>query len=209
MLDVFGQRRQSLLNLLLERKDGLTIDQMAAALGITRTAVREHVGALERERLISTGALASSTGGRPGRLYALTARGMALFPKQYDLMAKLLLESLAHRLGAAEAEREMRSMGAGLAQQLKGKVTGRTLGERTRQVAAIMRELGYEASANDGESPSIAALNCVFHELARADQTVCALDLSLIENLADATVEHHACMARGDNACVFCLKARP
>ena len=66
MLDVFGQRRQSLLNLLLERKDGLTIDQMAAALGITRTAVREHVGALERERLIAAGALAGSTGGRPG-----------------------------------------------------------------------------------------------------------------------------------------------
>jgi predicted ArsR family transcriptional regulator len=209
MLDVMGQRRQSLLSLLLERKDGLTIDQMAAALGITRTAVREHVGALERERLISAGAFASSTGGRPGRLYVLTPRGMALFPKQYDLMAKLLLESLAHRLGAAEAERELRSMGAGLAQRLKSKVTGRTLGERTRQVAAIMRELGYEASASDGASPSIAALNCVYHELARADQTVCALDLSLIENLAEATVEHSACMARGDNACVFCLKARP
>lgn len=64
MLDVFGQRRQSLLNLLLERKDGLTIEQMAGALGITRTAVREHVGALERERLIAAGALAGSKIGR-------------------------------------------------------------------------------------------------------------------------------------------------
>lgn len=208
MLDVFGRRRQSLLNLLLEKKDGLTIDQMAAALGITRTAVREHVGALERERLIAAGALANSTGGRPGRLYALTPRGMALFPKQYDLMARLLLESLAARLGKAETERELRTLGASLAAQLKHKVRGRTLAERTRAVAALMRELGYEASAPEGGDTRIEALNCVYHELAQADQTVCALDLALIENLAGAQVEHRACMARGDNACVFCLRQK-
>lgn len=208
MLDVFGQRRQSLLNLLLERKQGLTIDQMASALGITRTAVREHVGALERERLIAAGALAGSTGGRPGRLYALTARGMSLFPKKYDLIARLLLGALSQRLGAAETEKEMRALGAALAAQLKANVTGRTLEERTRAVAALMRELGYEASARDGAT-TIEALNCVYHELARTDQTVCALDLSLIANLADAHVEHRACMARGDNACVFCLSRKP
>ena len=208
MLDIFGQRRQSLLNLLLERKEGLTIDQMAGALGITRTAVREHVGALERERLIAAGALAGSTGGRPGRLYALTARGMGLFPKKYDLIARLLLESLSQRLGATETEKEMRALGATLAGQLKSSVAGKTLQERVRSVAALMRELGYEASAPEGAA-TIEALNCVYHELARSDQTVCALDLSLIENLADAQVEHRACMARGDNACVFCLSEKP
>lgn len=208
MLDVFGQRRQSLLNLLLERKEGLTIDQMAGALGITRTAVREHVGALERERLIAAGAFAGSTGGRPGRLYALTSRGMSLFPKQYDLIARLLLEQLSQRLGAAEAERELRTLGASLAAKLRDNVRGRTLAERTREIAALMRELGYEASARKDGEPTIEALNCVYHELAQSDQTVCALDLALIENLADAQVEHRACMARGDNACVFCLKAK-
>ena len=50
-------------------------------------------------------------------------------------------------------------------------------------------------------------MNCVYHELAQADQRICALDLVLIETLADADVEPQA-MARGDNACVFCLKPR-
>jgi predicted ArsR family transcriptional regulator len=208
MLDVIGQRQQALLSLLLEHKEGLTIDQMAAALGITRTAVREHVGALERDRLVEPGAFAGSTGGRPGRRYALTDRGLALFPKHYDLMARLLLEALTERLGAADAERELRALGARLAAQLKPRVGAGSLAKRTRAVAALMRELGYEASAPDAASPRIEALNCVYHELARADQIVCALDLALIENLADAKVEHRACMARGDNACVFCLKAK-
>ena len=71
-----------------------------------------------------------------------------------------------------------------------------------------MRELGYEASARKDGEPVIEALNCVYHELAKSDRTVCALDLALIESLADAEVEHRACMARGDNACVFCLKTK-
>jgi predicted ArsR family transcriptional regulator len=206
MLDVIGQRQRALLSLLLEEKQGLTIDQMAAALRITRNAVREHVGALERDRLIAPGAFATSTGGRPGRRYALTERGLALFPKHYDLMARLLLEALTQRLGAAEAERELRALGARFAAQFKAKVGGGALSERTVAVAALMRDLGYEASAS--AKHTIEALNCVYHELARANQSVCALDLALIEELADAKVEHRACMARGDNACVFCLKPK-
>ncbi|HYD88980.1 MAG TPA: methanogen output domain 1-containing protein [Vitreimonas sp.] len=205
MLDAFGQRQRDLLNLLLQQKDGLTIDQMASSLGITRSAVREHVSALERDRLIAGGPLALSTGGRPGRRYALTDRGLALFPKQYDLMARLLLESLTQRLGGAEAERELRSLGSQLGAQTRAKVGAGNLSERARAAAEVMRELGYQSSVREDATPSIEALNCVFHELARRNPSVCALDLSLIETITDARVEHRACMARGDNACVFCL----
>jgi predicted ArsR family transcriptional regulator len=208
MLDVIGQRQQALLSLLLQQKEGLTIDQMAASLGITRTAVREHIGALERDRLVAPGAFALSTGGRPGRRYTLTERGVAIFPKQYDLMARMLLEALTQRLGAAEAERELRALGEKLASQMKHKVSGATLAERARSIADLMRELGYASSAPNADAPTIEALNCIYHDLARADQTVCALDLALIGSLAEAKVEHRACMARGDNACVFCLKPK-
>lgn len=208
MLDVIGQRQQALLNLLLETKQGLTIDQMAAQLGITRTAVREHVAALERDRLITAGALASSTGGRPGRLYALTPRGLALFPKQYDLMARMLLGALTQHLGTEGTEAALGDLGKTLGSQLKPQIAAGNLAERTRAIAALMGELGYQASAPAADEPTIEALNCVYHELARDNQSVCQLDLALIGTLADAHVEHRACMARGDNACVFCLKAK-
>lgn len=202
MLEVIGQRQQALLGLLLERKDGLTIDQMAAALKISRNAVREHVGALERDRLIEAGPFAGSTGGRPGRLYRLTSRGLALFPKHYDLLARLLLEALTARVGADGAREELRALGARLAAQLAPRLPP---GDRAHAIAELMRGLGYEASATDGDT--IEALNCVYHELARNDPSVCQLDLALIGALAKSDVEHRACMARGDNACVFCLRA--
>jgi predicted ArsR family transcriptional regulator len=208
MLEVVGQRQQALLRLLLAHKDGLTIDQLAARLAITRTAVREHVAALERDRLVAPRAALPSTGGRPSRPYALTARGHALFPKHYDLMAQLLLESLARRVGEGDVREELAVLGRRLAGQLKQKVAGATLAERAGEVAALMRDLGYEASLRDGEVPTIGALNCVFHELAFRDPTVCALDLALIGTLAGAEVEHRSCMARGDNECAFCLRPK-
>lgn len=208
MLEIIGQRQRAMLNLLLEHKAGLTIDQITASLGITRSAVREHLGALERDRLVAPGAFAVSTGGRPGRRYALTPKGVAIFPKQYDLMARMLLQALTQHLGAGKAEGALRDLGVKLAAQLKARIPSSKLPERTRAVAELMKELGYEASVADSAEPTIEALNCVYHELAQRDQAVCALDVSLIEALADANIEHRACMARGDNACVFCLKPK-
>jgi DeoR family suf operon transcriptional repressor len=208
MLDVIGRRQQALLHLLLERKQGLTVDQMAAGLGITRTAVREHVAALERDRLIAPGEALPSTGGRPGRRYALTARGLALFPKHYDLMARLLLASLARHIGTGEIAPELAALGSRLAAELKPKVNGGALAERAAATAELMRDLGYEATLVDDGGPAIDALNCVYHELARDDQSICALDVALIGDLAEAEVEHRACMARGDDSCRFCLKPR-
>lgn len=207
MLDVIGPRQQALLTLLLENKKGLTIDQIAASLAITRNAVREHVSALERDRLIAPGALVV-TRGRPGRLYALTAKGLDLFPKQYGLLARLLLESLTQKLGADNVEAELGALGARLAADLKARITATALPEKARQIAQIMRELGYESEArsSEGAAPAIEAFNCVYHELAQAEPRVCRLDLALLEGLADATVEHRACMARGDASCVFCFK---
>ena len=121
MLEAFGGRQRDLLTLLLNNKKGLTIDRMAAALNITRNAVREHVSALERDRLVAPAAF-TVTGGRPGRVYALTDRGLALFPKHYDLMARMLLESLVTKLGGPGAEEELTKLGERIAAQLKARI---------------------------------------------------------------------------------------
>jgi predicted ArsR family transcriptional regulator len=208
MLTAFGDRQRDLLTLLLNNKKGLTIDQMAAALNITRNAVREHVSALERDRLVAPRAF-TVTGGRPGRVYALADRGFELFPKHYDLMARMLLESLIARLGGSGADEELRKLGVRMADQLKPRVPAGALPARAGAVADLMAELGYEATLAEGESaPTIEAQNCVYHELAKSDRTVCSLDLALIAELADAAVEHKTCMARGDDSCRFCLRAR-
>lgn len=203
MLDVIGGRRQDIMNLLLAEKDGLTVDQMAAQLSITRTAVRDHVRSMERDELIEPRLAPTPTGGRPGTLYLLTARGHAMFPKNYDGIARMLLETLVARIGPKEAEKELQALGRKLAAQFKSRVGGGSLERKAADIAELMEELGFSAAS---EGNVIEAQNCVYHELARANPGVCNLDLALIGELSSARVDHQACMARGDNSCRFCLK---
>jgi predicted ArsR family transcriptional regulator len=67
-----------------------------------------------------------------------------------------------------------------------------------------MRELGYEAHLSGARSDEeIEAHNCVFHDLAMRDPTICAVDLALLEALSGRAVEHRTCMAKGARSCRF------
>ena len=74
-------------------------------------------------------------------------------------------------------------------------------------IASLMRELGYESKAVEGgDGLEIEAHNCVFHDLAMADQTICEVDLSLLRSLSGKDVEHRRCMARGERSCRFAFR---
>src|SRR5690349_19940003 len=98
MMEAFGERQQQLLKTLLRRKGGLSIDELAAELQITRPAIRQHLMALKRLEYVEQGEL-MATGGRPGQTYRLTQKGYDLFPKQYSWFSEVLLENLHTQLG--------------------------------------------------------------------------------------------------------------
>jgi len=52
MAEKVGSRQQQILNLLLEKKAGLSIDEIATALNISRNAVQQHFTVLERDGYI-------------------------------------------------------------------------------------------------------------------------------------------------------------
>ncbi len=203
MLLVIGNRRQYILRLLRSEMDGLTVDQIAAVLRITRSGARDHIRSLERDGLVAPSLTPRVTGGRPGTRYRLTPQSHALFPKNYDGIARLLLETLVARLGQDETEEELRALGKRLAGGFKARVGKGPMAERAAGIAKVMEEIGFAASSS-GET--IEARNCIYHEMAQANPTICHLDVALIGELADARVEHRSCMARGDRTCTFCLK---
>ena len=142
MLSGFGQRQQELLEKLLFNKGGLTIDDLAGELGITRNAVQQHVAALENGGYLDKGQL-TVTGGRPSQVYILSRKGAELFPKQYSWFSELLLESLRSQLGGEGLEEKMREIGRNLGTNLKVKLEGKNLKEKILEVAAMMREFGF------------------------------------------------------------------
>lgn len=200
-----NERQQILLRHLLYSDGGLTLDQLAKLLDISRNAVTQHISALEKLNCIKSRMLPSA-GGRPSRAYTLTDAGMALFPKQYALFSTMLLKTIAESLKGDELENVFAKIGHDLALPFKERV--KNSGNKIEEVRKIMEELGYETkgSSAGNVSSEIIAKNCVFHDLAVENPTVCELDRSLISSLLDTDIDQQECMAKGGASCRFCVR---
>jgi len=206
-IDSFGEGQRRLLTLLLETKSGLTADELAARLAVSRSAVHQHLTSLERDGFVAKQTLAPK-GGRPGFGWRLTDGGVHLFPKQYALLASLLVQALKQTSSSAELVRVLRFLGTKLAAEHAEGLVGKTRAEQIAIVADIMRKLGYHARAvpdSEGSLPLIDARNCVYHHLAEEHREVCELDLALLSSLLGGKVEHVECMVRGGASCRFRL----
>lgn len=201
----FGETQRQLLTLLLETKSGMSADALARTLDISRSAVHQHLTALERDGYVEKQS-GKPRGGRPGYAWRLTERGVHLFPKQYALFSDLLIRSLKENFGNDGLVEMLRGLGNDLAKDHALRLQGKPVEEQIKEVAEIMRNLGYDArTAPDPQAklPLIDARNCVYHHLAREHREVCELDLALLSSLLNSDIEHVECMVRGGSACLF------
>ncbi|EAR20283.1 helix-turn-helix transcriptional regulator [Nitrococcus mobilis] len=206
-----GPRQRQLLTILLEAKTAFTVDELADQLTITRSAVHQHLSALEQGGYVQK-EVQSPKGGRPGYAWRLTEVGIHLFPKQYALFSNALIRVMKEQLGSAGLTDTLRSLGESLAEQFAYRLANKKPDEKIEEVARIMRELGYQSRTEDDpnhELPIIDARNCVYHHLAREHAEVCQLDLALLEKLLNAKIDHAECMLRGGKACRFRVRSNP
>lgn len=203
MTQANGTRQDQILNLLLAAANGLSIDELAAAMQISRNAVKQHLVGLEKAQLVAEAAL-NSTGGRPARSYKLTEQGRNRLPKQYGWFCQLLLAELKTELGETALRQMLARMGVNLAQSLAPQFSGKTPQAKRQALVELMQTLGYRAEleTDDGQ-PSLKAVNCVYHDLAQQIPELCEFDRALISTLLGSTIEQTACMAQQDCACRF------
>jgi len=205
MLEILGIRQKELLKLMLKNKAGMTVDELSEQLAVTRNAVRQHLAALENDRLVEKGATRPS-GGRPEQLYALTGKGKECFPRHYSWFAQLLVESIQEESGAAGVGERLSAMGAKAGAQLLAQHPElKSREQKVEKLAEIMEELGYSAKSRIGADTDavIDADNCVFHNLAMKNPEICRFDLALLSSFADSAIEHQECMAKNGQVCRF------
>ncbi len=211
MITLFGLRQQQLLTLLLQNKEGLTVEDLSKGLGITDNAVRQHLTALQRDGMVARGAT-QATGGRPEHLYGLTSAGHELFPRHYSWFAELLINSLREEQGTDALRERLGGMGKAVGRQVAARLAAvKDRRERIRALAGIMRELGYQSASIDPAEekwPAIEATNCVFHNLAERYPEVCHFDLAMMSEVVGCDVIHDECMVRGGHVCRFKFKER-
>jgi predicted ArsR family transcriptional regulator len=130
----------------LLRQGPRTVDELASALGLTRTAVRAHLATFERDGLIEQRGSRRGAS-KPSRVYSVTTQAELLFSRAYIPILTQLLHVLARRLSPAEFDAIMHEVGRGA---MGDRVSPRgPLGERVVRASSLLNELGGLAEVDE------------------------------------------------------------
>lgn len=133
----------------LLRRGAMTVDELAVALDVTRTAIRGQLATLEQDGLVEQRGSRRSTS-KPARTYGVTTQGELLFSRAYIPILTQLLHVLARRLSPEEFDSVMHDVGRGMMSD-HGAARG-SLEERVLRASSLLNELGglSEVDEEDG-----------------------------------------------------------
>jgi predicted ArsR family transcriptional regulator len=198
--------RQQILDFLHREHSG-TVKDLARLLDLTATGVRQHLAILEREGLVAADADRGHVG-RPAFVYRLTDAGEALYPTRHDVLAVMLMEEIRRVAGADVLQRILHRVADRMAQQSSDRVEGKSLGERVEETAALLREQGCVAFAEERDGIYfLHERTCPYPAVARKNAAVCALEVDLVRRLTGGDARLVSSLLRGDRACIY--RVRP
>lgn len=200
---VLGDTRTRLLGLL--RRSERSINDLAAALGITDNVVRTHVAAMQRDGMVQSAGVERATGGKPAQLYEITPAAEELFPKAYRLVLGELLRLLEERKGQEEVVALLREVGRRAA---AGQGTpDRNDEARVHAAAGVLRQLGGEVEVEPTESGwRIRGFGCPLSAVVAKHDEACALGESLVTEITGLPVTE-CCNRGGRPRCAFDVRS--
>ena len=186
-------------------------EELAEALAITPSAVRQHLSALVAEGLLGVREQRGAAG-RPKHFYSVTSAAEDLFPKTYgDLTCELLDYLAADEPGMVDRLFDRRRQRR--VEQAEARLAGRSFPERVEELARILDEDGYLAAVErDGEDRTwyIVEHNCAILEVAFRYGQACSSEIGFLrEVMPDAEIDRITHMASGQHHCAYRIRPRP
>ena len=200
-------RREILIRL---RRDGAsTPDQLAVAIGASRTGVLQQLRALEATNFVSRQTIRHGVG-RPRHLYDLTGDAQELFPSNYDGLAAGLLSAIG-AVGGQELIEQVfqarrRQIGDRVRRELEERIgADAPLTERVRALAVIQDEQGYlcESMIDADGTIRLREYNCAIYHVARENAAACRAELQLFRDVLGVQVVRESHIASGDRFANF------
>ena len=192
--------------LLLKTRGPAQTLAVAARLGVSRQAARQHLERLAGEGLVDHVSERAGVG-RPRRSWSLTPRGDARFPDAHAQMTVELIEAVRAEFGAEGlhrlVKRRERSTAAGYAQAM---ADAAGLEARLARLAKLREAEGYMAEWRREEDGSYLLLenHCPICAAAAACQGFCRSELHLFQSLlAPARVARTEHILAGARRCAY------
>jgi predicted ArsR family transcriptional regulator len=183
----------------LLRPGALTVDELAVALGLTRTAVRAQLSVLIGRGLVEQQGSRKGPS-KPARLFAVTAEAELQLSRAYVPVLSHLLMRLSNRLSRPDFEQLMSEVGRSLGGQ---RSTGDTLEQRVAGANELLRHLGALTEVTE-ESDRIVILGqgCPLAAATSRFPETCGIISSLLSEMIGKSVTTR-CEEYGRKRCCF------
>ena len=187
----------------LLRSGGLTADDVARKLGLTHSAVRIHMAAMERDGLVRrVGKRPGTT--RPSQIFELTTAVEQLLSTAYVPLLTQLVDVFAQALPADQIEALLRRTGVALAQELtRGRRPRGSVASRVAAVSELLNtELGATTRVDRNGTIVIRGSACPLAALTGKHPGVCLAMESFVAEIVGVPV-HECCDRGGRPQCCF------
>jgi DeoR family transcriptional regulator, suf operon transcriptional repressor len=188
----------------LQRNSSATIKELEDLLGVTTTAVRQHLNMLQANGYIQRQAVSSGVG-RPHHVYKVTDAARSLFDCHCDDLAMTMLEEMFEMVGPEHISTLLDRVSNRLAGRYASSVTSGRLHQRVEQLALVLNRQGVltDVLAEDSNTITLKTYNCPYHELAQEHREICDMDQGMIQKVLGTDVALSACIMDGDGGCSF------
>ena len=188
---------------LLRTTGPLSVAELADAMEVTPTAVRQRLTRLMSREIIQREALRNGRG-RPKHRYWLTDKGMRMTGSNFTDLSMVLWKEV-RSLEDLDLRRDMlRRIAQALANGYSNQIQGDTPAERLHSVAEILAQRRIPSTVDDSTAnPSLTAHACPYQALAEQDHSVCTMERMMISEMVGQDVKLTQCRQEGDEQCRF------
>jgi predicted ArsR family transcriptional regulator len=121
--------------MLLKRGNGMSVNEISAALRMSYMGIKQHCVFLEKKGYLSTWMRPKPGGGRPEKMYCLTAKMNELFPNSPGAVALEMVQIASASMGDGAVQILLRGLFENREQRYVALVKGRSLLERAQSLA--------------------------------------------------------------------------
>lgn len=209
--DLSGAKRRIIER--LKRADTATAPELAAEFGLTDTAIRQHLEALEIAELVERVVAPSSGRGRPPVHWRLAPAASSLFADRHSDLTVELIASIRSALGEDALQAVVRTRAERQLANYRKVLDGEsTVSGKVHRIAELRNAEGYLAEAIDGDGGEVTLVehHCPIRGAADSCSGLCSAELELFQKAVgpEATVAREQHVLDGGQRCAYRITLR-
>ncbi len=187
----------------LQKEGTATHKELESYLGLTRTAVREHLATLESGGYVARATVVQGRG-RPHHEYSNTDKARSLFACHCGDLSIIMLSEMMDVVPADTVNVLMARLARRVAQEYAAEIKSGDPRARMHELAALMSRKGILCQvheAPDSAQVQLELFNCPYHDLAMEHPQICDMDRDMIGHVVGTPVELVDCIVEGSHSC--------